>query len=213
VTFDLRLPDGVVLSQVAAGDELELWPEEAALLTPRSVPRRRTDVALGRTAARRGLEGLGVAASAIGRGSLGQPLWPAGVVGSITHAAGWGLAAVAHDDRAVGIGLDLEHADRYFPGLEDEVSFGSEREQLGTPIDDRAVVELFAIKEAVYKALSPVVNRYFGFEAAAVRTTDGGTAVTLQVDLDDTFTAGTPVPVTVEWFGDLVLALVVVPAT
>ena len=80
MTFDLRLPDGVVLSQVAAGDEVELWPEEAALLTPRSVPRRRTDVALGRTAARRALEGLGVAASAIGRGSLGQPLWPAGVV-------------------------------------------------------------------------------------------------------------------------------------
>ena len=212
VLFDIALPQGVVLEEVPAGDEAPLLPEEEALLGLRAVDRRRTDVAVGRTAARRALSKLGLPKTPIGRGALGEPLWPAGAVGSITHAAGIGLAAAALDDRFAGIGLDLEHADRYFAGLEDEISFGAERDELGTPPDGRDVVELFAVKEATYKALSPLVGRYFGFEAAQVRRVDGAPTVTLREDLDDSYVTGTVVPVTIQWSGDLVLAVVAIPA-
>ncbi|MFL5884840.1 MAG: 4'-phosphopantetheinyl transferase, partial [Thermoleophilaceae bacterium] len=85
--------------------ETELFPEEEALVA-RAVAKRRNEFVTGRALARRALSTLGVAPVAIGRGARGQPLWPGGIVGSITHCRGYRACAVARFDEIASVGID-----------------------------------------------------------------------------------------------------------
>ena len=146
----------------------ELMPLEAALLSPRAVDRRRADFTRGRAAAHRALAALGQPDAPIGRGQRGEPLWPAGVVGSITHASGVAIAAVADCRDITGLGIDLEFV---YPSrltsiasyvcLPDELVW---IEQPGAD-SDRFVrlVMVFTAKEAVYKALYPIMQMVLEF--------------------------------------------------
>ena len=140
----------------------DLLPEEAALLSPRVVERRRTDFAIGRAAAHRALGALGLAAAVVGRGERGDPLWPAGVVGSITHASGVAVAAVAARQHTAGIGVDLEVVDP--SRLSSIASYVCLPDEL-TWVDGSLVrlTMLFSAKEAVYKALYPTIQAILEF--------------------------------------------------
>lgn len=169
--LDLDLPSWVAVAQRHRDDGPlpELVPEEAELIEPRAVAARQVEVRLGRSAARAALEALGRPAVPILRGPHREPLWPEGVVGSITHADGLAVAALAPADRCAGLGIDLEHRDRHFDGLAEQVAHGDERAWLadhapGSAAD--ATVALFSAKEAIFKALYPLAGEYFGFEAA-----------------------------------------------
>jgi 4'-phosphopantetheinyl transferase EntD len=70
--------------------------------------RRRREFAEGRAAARSALRRIGVANAEISRAETREPIWPDGVVGSITHCDGCCAAAVAWQDRVAGIGIDIE---------------------------------------------------------------------------------------------------------
>ncbi len=196
-----------------AGDVLS---EEQALLHPRTAAARRRDFALGRAAARRALRALGSAAPPIPRGAHREPVWPEGVVGSITHAQGFAVAAVAFRARCGGVGLDLEHRTRFFPELMDQIAFGVERHRLGAlPPASRpdAVLEVFAAKEAIYKAFFPRVRRFFGFEAAQVMhgDEDGRLTARLVEPLDPDYPPDRTFRVDRRWFGELVLTWLVLP--
>lgn len=213
--FSPTLPSYVAF--VALGPEAEpepLLPEEGALLHPRSVEHRRRNFQKGRTAARRALAGLGVAPAPILRGPNREPVWPVGIVGSITHAAGHAMAAVARQADCAGIGIDLEHRDRYFPELERYIAFDEERQWLSDLPGTRhaeAVLEIFSAKESIYKALFPRVQRFFGFEAARLAP-PSATEVRqawLVDDLDEVCPPGVRFPIGVEWRDDVVLTTVV----
>ena len=73
---------------------------------------RRNDFIRGRIAARRALRELEVQLGTIPIGPWGVPEWPAGVVGSISHSAGAGVAVVAHASDRRGIGIDIEARNR-----------------------------------------------------------------------------------------------------
>jgi hypothetical protein len=60
-----------------------------------AVPRRRAEFAAGRACARAALRRLGINGWPLLVGSKREPLWPAGVVGSITHTDGLVAAAVS----------------------------------------------------------------------------------------------------------------------
>ena len=84
-----------------------LFPEEEAAIA-RAVPKRRREFATGRGCARAALNRLGEPPVPILRGPQGAPLWPAGVVGSITHCDGYRAAAVARTSDIATVGLDAE---------------------------------------------------------------------------------------------------------
>ena len=98
------LPAGVASAEVFADlPDAVLFPQEASALAT-AVEKRRREFATGRACARRALDDLGIAPSAILPGERGAPQWPPGIVGSITHCAGYRAAAVAlatdaHDRR------------------------------------------------------------------------------------------------------------------
>ncbi len=216
--FPTPFPPFVAFVALGPDDEPEpLHPSEAAAVHPRAVAGRRRDFQLGRTAARLGLAQLGRHPVPVLRGEHREPLWPHDVVGSITHAAGWVLAAVARRRDCGGIGLDLEHRNRYFPDLGKHVAFGDERTWLAELPADRhaaAVLEVFSAKESIYKAFFPRVGRFFGFDAARLAPPSDALRrdAWLEHALDPVFPPGRRFPIEVQWDGDLLLTAVVLPA-
>lgn len=91
------------------------------------------------------------------------------------------MAAVARQSDCGGIGIDLEHRDRYFAGLAEEIADSEERryiEELPAVEGEIATMELFSAKETVYKAFYPRVQRYFGFDEAHIEMRPGSAPLT-----------------------------------
>jgi 4'-phosphopantetheinyl transferase EntD len=148
-----------------------LYPEEAAIVA-NAVDKRRREFSTGRDCARNALRRLGLEPGPILTGERGAPLWPPGIVGSITHCAGYQAAAVARASDTVTIGLDAEPNETLPDGVLDLVSLPSERRGLGDCAGiapgicwDRL---LFSTKETVYKAWFPLAGRWLGFEEAEI---------------------------------------------
>ena len=212
-----RLPDHVYFAQLNEdhADRYPLHANEKDLLGLRAAPVRRLSFQLGRAAARLAMAKLGVAESPIMRGDHGEPLWPEGVVGTISHGQGLGLAAVARKSLCGGIGMDLE-ALTEFPGLADQVAFGADREWLDKVSPEerpRRTLQIFSAKESIYKAFFPRVGRYFGFEAVTVRGAPGSCALAAQFveTIDAAYPPTRTFDVECEWYDDLVLTTVVLP--
>ena len=102
------LPPAVAAAE-AFGDrpDAELFPEEHAVMG-RATGKRRGEFATGRACARDALARLGRPPVAILPGDRGAPGWPPGIVGSITHCAGYRAAAVGPAADVLAIGLDAE---------------------------------------------------------------------------------------------------------
>src|SRR6267143_829697 len=81
---------------------------EEQSLGPRAVERRRVYFSMGRAAAREALAELGIYGIAIERGPSGEPLWPDGIVGAISHAGDVAIAIVGRQNDYAGLGIDAE---------------------------------------------------------------------------------------------------------
>jgi len=107
-----------VAAAESVGPEAEpirkLFPAEEAVVRTAG-PRRRAEFTVGRRCAREALAGLGLPVAPVLAGRAGEPLWPAGVTGSITHCPGYRACAVARAADVAGIGIDAE-PDRPRPG-------------------------------------------------------------------------------------------------
>ena len=99
----------------AAADAL-LPGEQAAII--HAVDKRRREFMAGRTCARRAMVALGEQAAPIPQGKDRAPIWPQGVVGSITHTDTRCAVAVARvADGFCSLGLDIEPATPINPEL------------------------------------------------------------------------------------------------
>ncbi len=116
-----------------------------------AVPARVAEFAAGRVAARRALAALGTSPVAVPVGSRRMPVWPGGVVGSITHCAGLVAAAVGWSADWWALGIDAEPAQVLDDDVRDAVTTPVERAALTSPLDATVV---FCAKEAFYKCWS-----------------------------------------------------------
>lgn len=140
-------------------------PEEEATLA-RAVEKRRREFALGRQCARAALGRLGFPPVSILPGPKRQPMWPAGVVGSITHCSGYCAAALARRADLPGLGIDAELARPLSEGVVERIARPEEREWVATQPASGTPWEmlLFSAKESVYKAWFPMTGTWLGFE-------------------------------------------------
>lgn len=178
------LPPSVVAVVARDDDPAVVLPgaEEAAVA--RAVAPRRAEFTTARVCAREALRQLGASAEAVPVGERRAPVWPDGVVGSITHCAGYRAAAVAWRSAVRTVGIDAEVHDALPDGVLDAVSDAGERAVLASLPPgvcwDRV---LFSAKEAVYKAWYPLARRWLGFgDVALTPAADGTFAVRLRVD-------------------------------
>ena len=151
---------------------IELYAQERALVA-RAVEARRREFTTGRHCARTALARLGFPPVAIAKDARGGPLWPSGVVGSITHCAGYRAAAVARTADLAAVGIDAEPAEPLPAGVLDLISLEKERAELaelatGWPGIPWARL-LFSAKECVYKCWAPLTGTFLDFDGAHVR--------------------------------------------
>lgn len=164
------LPSAVRVSETMDERSDPLFPEEEAAIE-RATPARRAEFRTARACAHDALAALGVPPAPVGRGPRGEPIWPDGVVGSITHCRGYRAAAVARRTDVASIGLDAEPDGPLPHGVLSQVASSREAERLARlPRDCRVDGGrlLFSIKEAVYKAWSPLTGCWLDFEQVDV---------------------------------------------
>lgn len=167
------LPAGVAVSEaIDDSAPAPLFAAEQEQLG-RAVEKRRREFATARACARRALGELGREPVAIPSGARGEPLWPDGVVGSITHCRGYRGAAVAPAADLAAIGIDAEPNEPLPQGLVGDVAGEQERRRLAELDAAEPAVRwdrlLFSAKESVYKAWFPLAGRWLGFEDAIVQ--------------------------------------------
>jgi 4'-phosphopantetheinyl transferase EntD len=169
------VPDGVVAVEWAGtGEPAEpLLPDEEALVAS-AVEKRRREFAAGRTCARRALGVLGLPPTAILPGPNREPLWPAGVAGSITHCTGYCAAAVGWRDAVGSFGIDAEVHAPLPPGVEELVCTPAERHWLrAAPAGVAWGTVVFSAKESLYKAWFPLTGRWLDFADAELAIDPG----------------------------------------
>jgi 4'-phosphopantetheinyl transferase EntD len=179
------LPADVAIAEVFADlngaapdlDAIPLLPaEEAAIVN--AVPQRRRMFTAGRACARRalselGTSKLGTAPIAIARDRHGAPCWPAGIVGSITHCAGYTAAAVAHAGTWRCLGIDAEpHGPLPRGGVLARIASSQEQQRLEDLAAEHPAVcwdrLLFSAKESVYKAVYPLMGERLAFKDVSI---------------------------------------------
>ncbi len=125
---------------------------------------------LARHCARRALFQLGLPPRPIPVGHDRCPIWPHGVVGSITHCWDYRAAAVAFRARVAGVGIDAEVNELLPPSTLSVVVSPAEREAIGAlprigVAWDRLV---FSAKESAYKVWYPIMRSWLDFDGARI---------------------------------------------
>jgi 4'-phosphopantetheinyl transferase EntD len=150
---------------------VELFPEELELLA-KSVEKRRKEFTTGRFCARAALAQLGFPPVPVLPGPKREPVWPDGVVGSITHCTGYRAAAVARTTDFRSIGIDAEPNAPTPKGVVEAIAVPGELTRLDglRAASDKVSWDrlLFSAKESVYKAWFPLTRLWLGFEDADV---------------------------------------------
>ncbi|MBX7550444.1 4'-phosphopantetheinyl transferase superfamily protein [Streptomyces sp. NPDC004232] len=167
---------------------LRLLPEEESTAASLS-PERRLKFAAVRNCARQGLHRLGIAPAPILRGPAGEPVWPSGIVGSMTHCSGYHAAAVARSDEVAAIGIDAEvNRPLRYHEMFDLITTREERAWIAdveSAYPDVSWARLvFTAKESLFKAWFSITRRPLGLGQ-----------ITVEVDpLSGEFHARTSVP-------------------
>ncbi len=171
----------------------------------RAIDKRRREYLAGRISAARALSdllGTAVAegdaerlltgrpeAIAVAADGDDVPLWPDGVVGSISHGAGFGFAAVAAADCYRGLGVDVERvvsadqALRLGPRVLTDRELDLRRGEHCCLTREEMFTLAFSAKESAYKALFPVHRRVLGFSDVELERRDGAKGTKRSGDL------------------------------
>jgi 4'-phosphopantetheinyl transferase EntD len=164
-------PDVVAVVSTRGELEAELAASELAAIR-RAVASRRREYTTARACAHTALSRLGLPPGPIPPGPAGEPRWPAGVVGSITHCEGYRAAAVARRRDVGALAIDAEPNRPLPAGVLAAITAGEERARLRRHRKEAADVcwdrLLFSAKEAVFKLWFPLTGDKLGFEDASV---------------------------------------------
>ena len=138
-------------------------PDEMRCLSPRAIPKRRREFFLGRLAAFRAIQTLGITPEPVLRGSRREPLWQEGIVGAISHKEDTAVAVVGRKSMACGVGVDLEDANEpiHFR-ISKTVCTEAEVDWITESPDekDTRLKMIFSAKEAAFKAYFPIQHIY-----------------------------------------------------
>jgi 4'-phosphopantetheinyl transferase EntD len=95
-----------------------------------------------------------------------EPVWPEGILGSITHSKQMAISCVSVSDEISSIGIDAEELMKIGLAQEIERVIATEEELLMIAGADyqMGITILFSAKEALYKALFPLARTFIDFK-------------------------------------------------
>lgn len=191
-----------------------LHEEEQKDLSGNEVERRRAEFISGRAAANRAILKLGLSSPGpVRRGVLGEPIWPEGIVGSITHSHPWTIAVVARCNDITSLGIDLECVSRLSKqDISEEICTSAEHRWTAAQRDSSvALGKIFSGKEALYKALSPRCGFRFDFKDVELSWIPEKISFSaeLLIDLGSKYVRGHRTDVHVRASGDWIFAYII----
>lgn len=176
----------------------EAVPEHYHIRIPdsmkRAVIQRQAEFVAGRVAA---CDALRACRSAVMQLPVGQhraPIWPDGVVGSISHHDHLAVA-IARRSRSDMLGVDIENwiKDATLETIQGALAGREDREQMqGLSLSQyQRMTVLFSAKESVFKALYPRTGCYFDFSESMLSSWhEGKQSLTLDLTPDAAHKAG-----------------------
>lgn len=137
-----------------------------------SVAKRQAEFLAGRYCAHKALQQLSSEVHEVVIGNNRAPVWPNGIVGSITHCDDLAICCVASADTYNRLGVDAEKLISN-QTIEQVSSITLTEDECALlralPVEFNKVFTLaFSAKESLFKALYPEVNRYFEFLDARI---------------------------------------------
>ena len=171
VAVEQLFPPGVIAFEfrgVASADDL--FPSERECVA-RSVEKRVKEFAAGRLCARAGLTELGLEPTPLLPGPDRMPIWPSGVVGSITHTDGYCVAVVGLETQFAAIGVDAECIGDVNTSVWQLTMRAEELSRLRN-LEEAArrqmATVIFSAKEAFYKCQYAVTRSWLEFKDVSV---------------------------------------------
>lgn len=167
---------GVLPASVAAVESFGDLPAQPCFqaeeeLVRSMAPARRAEFTTARSCARAALLALGLPPHPICRGPHREPIWPDGVVGSITHCRGYRAAACSTG--LASLGIDAEPHKPLPTKVAERTLAAEELAMLARlALRDPSIAwdrVAFSAKEAVYKAWFPLTLRRLGFFQTRLR--------------------------------------------
>ena len=149
----------------------EMWagtllPEEEACLSPRAIAKRRREFTAGRVCARAVLERLGIRGFPLVAGADRSPVWPPGIVGSLSHCGDYCGVAIARSGDIAGVGFDVERARPLEGRVASIICTPAETRRIesqpGLPPGLGAMI-VFSAKESTYKCFHPITKTFLDF--------------------------------------------------
>jgi 4'-phosphopantetheinyl transferase EntD len=141
-----------------------------------AILKRKSEFLAGRVCALQGIRKLGYPAQNVLIGQHRNPIWPKGIIGSISHNKYTAISLVALNDQISALGIDVETI--LSPKLIFEIKsliidVEEENILLSQTLSYECVFSIvFSGKESVFKALYPKVKNYFDFDAVKLIAID-----------------------------------------
>ncbi|MGV8921311.1 MAG: 4'-phosphopantetheinyl transferase family protein [Pseudomonas sp.] len=155
----------------------------------RSVAKRQAEFLAGRLCAREAMLQLDGRRYVPDIGEDRAPIWPVDICGSITHSHGWAAAIVGQRQQWRGLGMDMENLldhDRA-RRLAAEILTPDELQRMAAAAEEQIglwVTLTFSLKESLFKALFPLVQKRFYFEDAQLLDWSANGNARLRLDID-----------------------------
>ncbi len=176
--FDKLFMQGVVIFQCQFEPRFyddTLYPQfdiEMSNQISGAIRNRKAEYLAGRYCAKEALKRLKISDFNLLSDDNRCPIWPVDVKGSITHCGLSAMAAVSLLPSIKGLGIDMENIVpiELIDEIKQEIIFENEFALLNAyPYSEELIFTLiFSIKESFFKAVFPLVNYYFGFDAVCV---------------------------------------------
>jgi 4'-phosphopantetheinyl transferase EntD len=155
-------------------DFSDLTPTEA-MIVERASAKRRSDFSTGRYCARQALLRLKNVSPEIIQGKGKEPIWPNGIVGSISHSKKIAGAVVALQHDVLAIGMDIETIGGVKPEMWDLIFHKAEQKLIQNKQGDQSywATLLFSLKESFYKMQYPLTGQFLDFSDVVISETNG----------------------------------------
>ncbi len=157
-----NLGDSIHIHGCQISEIINLTDDEL-LIVKNAVANRVYEFSAGRFCAKKCLSNYHIKDAQILRGRFGEPLWPAGFTGSITHHCDIALSVVTQKSVLKSIGIDLISTNEAL----EESNLIFEESELALINDMLPNIDselfIFSIKEAAIKICSPLIQDFIDF--------------------------------------------------
>jgi 4'-phosphopantetheinyl transferase EntD len=167
-------PENIIfeICEISKFNNDTLYNKELVIVS-RCCEKRKNEFVAGRVMVKNIVKMLGIENFPILTGKYREPIWPEGIVGSISHCNDFCFVAVAEKKFFLSIGIDIESNNPLPIGLEGMVCTVNERNWIQSMIELGSTLPLskmvFCAKESVYKCIFPFTRRYIDFNEAEIK--------------------------------------------